>query len=59
MAEYGNSKDNKNRRFLGSLRESKGSQRDKARSEIVAKELEEFNKLIVGHKKLLAAIGSL
>ena len=33
--------------------------KDKVRYEIVAEELAKFNKLIEGHKKLLAAIGNL
>ncbi len=33
--------------------------KDKQRHEIVSQELEEFDKLIKGHEKLLAAIGKL
>lgn len=33
--------------------------KDKEVYEIVAKEIEKFNKLIEGHKKLLIAIGNL
>lgn len=32
---------------------------DKKRYEIVAEELERFNKLVKGHRKLLRAIGNL
>jgi len=40
------------------MAKSKNS-KDSMRYKIVSEELEEFNKLIKGHKKLLAAIGNL
>jgi len=36
-----------------------GNSKDKVRSKIVIEELESFEKLIEGHRKLLTAIGNL
>ncbi|MCX6801899.1 MAG: hypothetical protein NT067_02180 [Candidatus Diapherotrites archaeon] len=36
-----------------------GNLKDSERCEIVSEEIEEFNKLVKGHKKLLEAIGRL
>lgn len=40
------------------MEKSKNS-KDRLRYRIVSKELEEFNKLVKGHKRLLVAIGKL
>ncbi len=39
--------------------EKSENSKDKKRYEIVAEELEHFEKLVEGHRKLLAAIGNL
>ncbi len=36
-----------------------GNSKDSLRYKVVAEELQEFNNLITGHKKLLVAIGKL
>jgi hypothetical protein len=59
MVKSENSKDNKNRRFLGSLRESKSSQQEKEIYKLVLKEISSFNNLIKGHDKILHEIGNL
>ncbi len=39
--------------------EKSGNSKDRLRYKIVARELEEFSRLVKGHKKLLTAIGKL
>lgn len=39
--------------------EKSGNSKDSVRYKIVSEEIEEFNKLVKGHKKLLEAVGKL
>ena len=51
-------KDNKNQRFLGSKKSNRFLE-DKQRHKIVVEEINKFNALVKGHRRILEAIGNL
>jgi hypothetical protein len=61
MAKSENLKDHENRlhRFSGCRKRAKLVSQHNKKYEIVVEELEHFEKLVEGHKKLLIAIGNL